>query len=89
VARWFVDRGVDAGYRVTSGALACSPARAVPDDVRWLEWARKCVQPRAKELVKRYGWRFVAETLAGHISTYEQWETLLRGVEFEMQAEEE
>jgi hypothetical protein len=35
-------------------------------------------------MVERYGWRFIAETLAGPIRTYDQWESLTRGVELEL-----
>lgn len=88
VARWFSDRGVGASYHTVGEPLSTAPARAIPDDVRWLAWARRCVAPRARELAVRYGWRYVAETLVGHISTYEEWESLVRGVEFEVQAME-
>jgi DNA relaxase NicK len=85
VARWFTDRGVSAGYHTSGQPLLATGVRIVPDDERWLAWARRCVAPRAKGLAVRYGWRYVAETLVGHITTYEEWESLVRGVEFEVQ----
>lgn len=87
VRGWFTQRGVSAPFRAAGAALDCRPARQLPSDERWLEWARKSVQPRAKLLVQRYGWRYVAECLTGHIATYEDWETMVRGVEFELDQE--
>lgn len=86
VGGWFRDRGVRAAFASGGDPLAVRSNRPLPDDERWLAWARKCVQPRAKQLVAKYGWRYVAETLAGHIKTYEEYESLMRGVEFEFEA---
>lgn len=84
VRRWFVDRGVN----VPSGACGHELDSRLPakesDDERWLKWARRCVAPRAKELAARYGWRYVAESLVGHIRTLEEWESLVHGVEIEL-----
>lgn len=88
VASWFRARGVSAAYHVGGDPLANKGTRAVPDDQRFLEWLRKSVQPRCRELVKRYGWRYVAETAVGRIATYDEWESLLRGIEVEFEAEE-
>lgn len=85
VGRWFTDRGVRAAYRSGVDPLCTGNARPAPDDQRWLAWVRRCVQPRAKEMVERYGWRYVAESCVGHISTYEEWESLVRGLEFEFE----
>ena len=85
VGSWFRDRDVSAPAWTDTPALDCRPPKTTPDDQRWLAWARKSVQPRAREMVKRYGWRFVAEQLAGGIATYEDWETMVRGLEFELQ----
>lgn len=84
VATWFSGRGVDATYHVGSRPLAIQATRPQSDNERWLAWARRCVAPRAKELAKVYGWRFLAETLCGHIDSFEAWETLVRGVESEL-----
>lgn len=86
VGSWFRARGVGAAFASGGDPLAVRSHRPLPDDERWLAWARKCVQPRAKELVAKYGWRYVAETLAGHIKTYDEYESLMRGVEFEFEA---
>jgi len=85
VSGWFRDRDVSAPTWTAVDPMDCRAPKQVPDDQRWLAWARKSVQPRARELVARYGWRFIAETLAGPIATYEDWETMVRGIEFELQ----
>lgn len=85
VASWFRDRGIGAAFAVTGGALDCRPDRKVPDDERWLTWARRSVRPRAMKLAERYGWRYVAETLVGRIRSYEDWESLLQGIEIELE----
>lgn len=85
VGSWFRARDVAAPTWSTVDSVDHRAPVPVPDDQRWLAWARKSVQPRARELVKRYGWRFVAEQLAGGIATYDDWETMVRGVEFELQ----
>ena len=85
VGSWFRARDVSAPTWTTDPAIDYRPHKPMPDDERWLTWARKSVQPRAKEMVRRYGWRFVAEQLAGGIATYEDWETMVRGLEFELQ----
>jgi len=85
VGSWFRARDVGAPAWSDDPALDHRAPGAVPDDERYLAWARKSIQPRARELVKRYGWRFIAETLCGPIATYEDWETMVRGVEFELQ----
>ena len=85
VGGWFRDRNVPATFASGSLAVDHRSSRPVPDDKRWLAYARKYVQPRAREMVKRYGWRFVAETLCGPIATYEDWETMVRGLEFELE----
>lgn len=88
VASWFTSRGVGATYRVTSEPIDSRPDRKTPDDERWLAWARKCVRPRAEQLAARYGWRFVAEALVGRIRTFEDWETLVQGMEVELVGDE-
>jgi len=85
VGSWFRDRDVSAPTWTNTPPLDHRAPKPVPDDARWLAWARKSVQPRARELVARYGWRFIAEQLAGPIATYEDWETMVRGLEFELQ----
>lgn len=85
VGGWFRDRAVSAPFAADSAPVDHRASRPVPDDQRWLAYARKYVQPRAKEMVKRYGWRFVAEQLCGAIATYEDWETMVRGLEYELQ----
>jgi hypothetical protein len=40
-------------------------------------------------MVGRYGWRYVAEACVGRINTYEEWETLMRDIEFELEVEED
>jgi DNA relaxase NicK len=85
VGAWFRARDIGAPARSDALPLDHRVPRPLPDDQRWLAWARKSVQPRARELVKRYGWRFVAEALAGGIATYEDWETMVRGVEYELE----
>lgn len=89
VASWFTGRGVRAAFGTGASALDNRVASKPTDDERWLAWARKSVQPRARRLVERYGWRFVAEALTGRINTYEQWETLVRDIELELSAVEE
>ena len=89
VASWFTGRGVRAAFGTGASPLDSSVARKPTDDERWIAWARKSVQPRAKRLVERYGWRFVAEALAGRINTYEQWESLVRDIELELVAVDE
>jgi DNA relaxase NicK len=84
VGRWFRDRGIGAPYRALVSGQAVSPPKPVADDLRWLTWARKSVAPRAKELADRYGWRFVAETLVGRISSQDDWESMMRDVEAEL-----
>lgn len=85
VSAWFRARDVAAPAWSPADIVDHRASKSLPDDQRWLAWARKSIQPRARELVKRYGWRFVAEQLAGGIATYEDWETMVRGVEFELQ----
>lgn len=85
VGSWFRARDVCTPAWTDSDPLDHRAPKPLPDDQRWLAWARKSVQPRARELVKRYGWRFVAEQLAGGIATYEDWETMVQGLEFELQ----
>jgi hypothetical protein len=85
VASWFRDRGVRASFSTTAYPLPVRPARPVDDDARWLAWARKSVAPRAAQLGKRYGWRYIAETLVGPIRTYEAWLSLLEGIEIELE----
>lgn len=85
VGSWFRDRDVSAPTWTNDAPVDHRGPKAVTSDERWLVWARKSVQPRAKELVARYGWRFVAEQLCGGIATYEDWETMVRGLEFELQ----
>lgn len=89
VSSWFRGRGVRAAFGSSAVPLDNRVASRPSDDERWLAWARKSVQPRAKQLVARYGWRFVAEALTGRINTYEQWETLVRDIELELIAVEE
>lgn len=84
VSSWFRARGVAAEYRTTVRPLAIGMARKTPDDLRRLAWLRRCVRPMAQELAKRYGWRYVAETLLGRIGTLEEWETLVQGIEIEL-----
>lgn len=84
VGRWFTDRGISAPFRPSADAMLLRPPKVLPDDQRWLAWVRRCVAPRSREMVERYGWRFIAETLAGPIRTYDQWESLTRGVELEL-----
>lgn len=62
--------------------------KALADDERWLVWVRRSVQPRARELVARYGWRFVAEACAGRIQTVEQYLSLARDLEFELETKD-
>jgi hypothetical protein len=85
VHRWFTDRGIAPRYQPVVGSELAPPTRRSPDDARWLTWARKCVQPTARKLVARYGWRFVAEACVGRIATVEDWETMLRDWECELQ----
>jgi DNA relaxase NicK len=89
VASWFSSRGVRAAFGVDGDPLATGDSRAASDDERWLKWARRCVQPRARELAVRYGWRYVAEACVGRISTFEEWESLVSSVEAEMVAVED
>lgn len=83
--RWFAARRIDPVYRPGELGDAVSLAAPVADDTRWLEWVRRCVQPRAREMVKRYGWRFIAETCAGHITTVEEYLSWSRGIEYELE----
>lgn len=85
VGGWFRARDVGAPFGATNNELGTGKPKQVPDDEAWLTWVRRCVQPRAMELVGRYGWRFVAEALAGPIKSYEDWETLTRGIEYELE----
>ena len=84
VGSWFRDRGIAAPFRPGSDAMLLQTPKVLPDDQRWLEWVRRCVQPRAREMVERYGWRYIAESCAGPIRTYDQWESLTRGIELEL-----
>jgi DNA relaxase NicK len=89
VASWFNARGVRAAFGLDGDPLAVGDARASSDDERWLKWVRRCVQPRARELAVRYGWRYVAEACVGRIGTFEGWESLVSSVEAEMVAVED
>ena len=83
--RWFSDRRVLPCFRPGAAVVGGEVPTEVADDERWLAWVRRCVQPRARELVKRYGWRYVAETCAGGIVSIEEWLSLTTGVEFELE----
>ena len=84
VKAWFDARGVAACFAAESVANPVQPPARRSDDDVWLAWVRRCVQPRAREMAVRYGWRYVAEQCVGHITTYEEWETLVRGIEYEL-----
>ena len=88
VASWFTNRGVRSAYRVDADSLAPGSSRPLPDDARWLAWVRACVQPRARRMVARYGWRYIAEACAGRIESYEAWESIFKGIEIEFLEEE-
>lgn len=83
--RWFSARRVTPCYRPGSVVDPVTAPSAVADDERWLAWVRRCVQPRARELAVRYGWRYVAEACVGRIETVEDYLTLCRGIEFELE----
>jgi DNA relaxase NicK len=85
VYRWFSSRGVSPIFIPGSGQGIAVDVKAVPDDERFLAWVRRCVQPRGRLLVKRYGWRFVAEACVGRITSEADWESLVRDVEIELQ----
>jgi DNA relaxase NicK len=85
VSSWFSARGIPCVPIADNSAITIRPAPKVADDIEWLRWVMRCVQPRARELVKRYGWRFVAEKCVGRIDSYDQWETLLRDIELELE----
>jgi hypothetical protein len=89
VGRWFTDRGVRAAFGADGASMDVRDRRETSDDERWLKWVRRCVQPRAREMAARYGWRYVAEACVGHIGTFEQWESLVSSVEAEMVAVED
>lgn len=89
VYRWFDRRGVHPCFAPGNVELVLENVASVADDERFLGYVRKYLQKRAKSLVARYGWRYIAECFAGPITTYEEWESLVRGVEFEMQALDE
>ena len=84
VRDWFSSRGVEPLYSAGDPAGSVAPDRKLPENERWLAWARRCVRPRAMELAKVYGWRFVAELLVGPIKTYDAWESLVGGIEIEL-----
>jgi len=86
---WFERRGCDPRFRPDVAAELVTPTRKPADDERWLTWVRRCVQPTARRLVERYGWRFIAEACVGRIATVEDWETLLRDWESELTTVEE
>lgn len=88
VGGWFRSRGIGTPYRCAGDTLDCGVDRKTPDDERWLDWARRCVRPRAEQLAKRYGWRFVAESLVGRIRTFEEWESLVNSLEVEFVGDE-
>lgn len=85
VSRWFDSRGVRCIASASASPITVKPSPRVADDIKWLSWVRKSVQPRAREMVARYGWRYVAEACAGRITTYEEWETLMRDIEYELE----
>lgn len=82
---WFDGRGVDPHFRPEYPAGLTPPSRREADDERWLRWVRRCVQPTAARLVARYGWRYIAEACVGRIATVEDWETMLRDWECELE----
>ena len=89
VHRWWADRGVHPHYEPVTGAELVIPARPTADDERWLTWVRRSVQPRARAMAVRYGWRYVAEACVGRIDSVEAWETMLRDWECELTELEE
>jgi DNA relaxase NicK len=89
VSVWFGARGVPCVDISGGDAFDIKPAPKLADDESWLRWVRRCVRPRAQEIAARYGWRFVAENCVGRIKTFEEWETLMRDIEFELEVVEE
>lgn len=47
------------------------------------------MQPTAKRLALRYGWRYVAEACVGRIATVEDWDSMMRDWECELTEVEE
>lgn len=86
---WFYGRGVHPRYEPNTVADLLAPAKRVADDARWLTWVRRCVQPTARRLAVRYGWRYVAEACVGRIDSVEAWESMLRDWEAELTVIEE
>lgn len=89
VHSWFGSRGVDPCFRPDVAAQLVEPSRPTPDAERWLKWVRRCVQPTAKRLALRYGWRYVAEACVGRIATVEDWDSMMRDWECELTEVEE
>jgi DNA relaxase NicK len=86
---WFGSRGCNPHFRPVVTAELASPTRKAPDDERWLRWVRRCVQPTARRMAVRYGWRYVAEACVGRIASVEDWESMMRDWESELTAVEE
>lgn len=84
VRTWFDRRGVHALFSAAAPGVAVTATKGVPESDRQLAYLRRCIRPMAMRLVERYGWRYVAETVCGEIRTYEDWETLCRGIENEV-----
>lgn len=67
VHRWFSSRGVSPRFIPGAGSLDSAPPRGVADDETWLQYVRKCVQPRNIKLRGRRPWLEVAEAACGRI----------------------
>jgi hypothetical protein len=78
VVDWFRSRGVEPPVSLAGGGGYEAPGARQSDDERWLAWVRKCVQPRARKLAVRYGYRYVTEACVGRITSLEEWESMLR-----------
>lgn len=85
VYRWFNARGITPCYRPGAVESMSETPKVEPDDERKLRWLRSSVQPLAKKLTSRYGWRYVAEACVGRITSHADWESLVRDVEIELQ----